>query len=1195
MTPEQALRVESAFHEALRRDPPERPALLDALCQDDAEVRAAVERLLAEDEGAGEDHFLTLPNVAPLSLEGLLRLPEGSAGLRCPRCQASIDRTSTSPEGGRQCARCGSTFRLADVPADSVESAAVLGRRVGRFELLSLLGSGAFGTVYRAHDPQLDRLVAVKVPRRGALLTRQEVDRFLREARSTAQLRHPGIVPMYEVGEDDGLPYLVSEFVDGATLTDRMASGELPPRETAELIARVADALEHAHRRGVVHRDVKPSNIMVRADGSPAVMDFGLAKRSAGEATVTLDGQVLGTPAFMSPEQARGEGHSVDGRSDVYALGAILYRLLTGELPFRGTVRMVLHQVLHEEPRPPRGLNDRVPRDLETICLKALAKEPSRRYAAASDLAADLSRWLAGEPIQARPVGRVEHLWRWCLREPRVAGLAASLVLVLLGAACASTWAAIWYYDQAERQGRLAASEAGARAVALAQKAEAEDHKHRAESRERLAIDAVRKFADAVVGNPDLRDREDLRSLRRGLIEGPLEFFKALRDELQASDDTDPESLGLLADAAHTHAHLTDELTDKGRALQAHQEALAIWTRLVERWPSNARYQAKLASLLADIGDLRRDMGRHELALDFHRRAAEVQERLTREDPTAPEPRSDLARILCKRGDVERALGQPGPARQSLERALAIVEKLTRERPDVASYQDQLAGCLANLGALQVATGSPGAAIRLCERALEIVGRLAEGGPTSHRYLHDLAMSHANLGGLKVRVGRPDEALASCRRAVSIMEGLASSHPTIVGFRRDLAATRGDLGRVLAATGDPEGAASKFRQALDALDQLRRDDPSNSTCTALAARLHHEIGRLHAARADHSAALPSLEESARLWELLATTQPSVPEHQGELARCFHEMGSILRDTGQHEAALVMCRRALGAWERLAREHPSDTVYPSGLAASHNQLGGIHHAMSQPEAAIRSCQEALAIWERLAREHPAVTKYQSGVAECHTNIGLVRAEMHQDEAALGSLREALAIQEALAREHETVAAYGHALGFTLSHMATIYVRQRSWEQAHERLLQALTIQRGRHRGEPRDAANRQLYVRALKDLVQVCTVLRRPEEAADAARELVSVVPRDAVTLYHAARVFCHCAYLAEQVGAVGSRDRGDATYHDEAMASLRAAIAVGWGDRAQAATSPDLAPLRGRPDFQELFLDPAFPTDPFVH
>ena len=275
-------------------------------------------------------------------------------------------------------------------------------------------------------------------PRAGNLATEDDRNRFLREARSVAQLRHEAIVPVHEVGEHEEVPYLVSDFVEGVTLADWLTAHRLPFPEIAQFVAEVADALQYAHDQGVIHRDVKPSNIMLDNKGKkPHLMDFGLAKRDVGEITMTRDGEVLGTPAYMSPEQARGEGHRVDGRSDGYSLGVILYELITGELPFRGNQRMLLNQVLHDEPKAPRKLNDCIPRDLETICLKAMAKEPAGRYATASELAADLKRWLRGEPILARPASRWERGWRWCRRNPWVATsvalLAASMLASMVG------------------------------------------------------------------------------------------------------------------------------------------------------------------------------------------------------------------------------------------------------------------------------------------------------------------------------------------------------------------------------------------------------------------------------------------------------------------------------------------------------------------------------------------------------------------------------------------------------------------------------------------------------------------------------------------------------------------------------------------------------------------------------------------
>ncbi len=336
-------------------------------------------------------------------------------------------------------------------------------RYFGDYELLEEIARGGMGVVYKARQANLNRVVALKMILAGQFAGEEDVQRFYTEAEAAASLDHPGIVPIFEIGEHAGQHYFSMGYIEGESLAQRVDDGPLPPQEAAELVKKICDAMAYAHERGVIHRDLKPANILIDSNGQPKVTDFGLAKKTEADSGLTGTGQILGTPAYMPPEQASGKT-DVGPLADVYSLGAILYCLITGRPPFQAASPMdTLLQVLDQEPVAPRIQNPQVPSDLDTICLKCLNKSPAKRYESAEALQVELQRFLDGEPIHARPVGALERGWRWCKRKPIVAGLiAAVILLVIIGSSASATLGvmAVNRADEAEENLQLARDEA---------------------------------------------------------------------------------------------------------------------------------------------------------------------------------------------------------------------------------------------------------------------------------------------------------------------------------------------------------------------------------------------------------------------------------------------------------------------------------------------------------------------------------------------------------------------------------------------------------------------------------------------------------------------------------------------------------------------------------------------------------------
>jgi serine/threonine-protein kinase len=732
------------------------------------------------------------------------------------------------------CGGAAATFRGNDPTPDSYPGSPAVPEAseavsVPGYEILGELGRGGMGVVYTARQVGLNRLVALKMIRDGALAGPEDLARFRAEAEAVARLKHPNIVQVYEVGSAAGRPYFSLELMEGGTLARKVSGQPLPPAEAARLLAELARAVHAAHECHIVHRDLKPGNVLLAADGTVKVSDFGLAKRLEGE-SLTQTGAVLGTPSYMAPEQARGKSKAreVGPAADVYALGAILYELLTGRPPFQGETPLdTLDQVVSVEPVPPRRLQPKVPRDLETICLKCLDKDPAKRYATASELAEDLRGFLGGEPIRARPVGRLGHFGRWCRRKPLVAGLLAALVLVFFG----GLGGVFWQWHQAE--GNLA---------------EANVQRDRARR-------VVKELADTNYVLADLLRTATRVDEAQRVLDRSVAINERLAREFPDVADYQvalAQSQNALAACYHGGGNLK-------RAEKTYRRAVVRLTTLVEKNGVRPKFTGPLATSLVNLGTLLQGSGREEQAKALFERAVPLLTELSRQFPGAPEYRLKLTAAYAGLARLNR---YGAGWEKVLRRAMTSLEDAVKRFPSHPELKEQLAACYHDLGLLLEPTPRRADSEKAYRTAVDLLEKLVERFPT-RPYRQNLAKSLTNLMRLLAGTGRHREAEGIARRALGVFEKLTDLHPTVAEYQSNLGLACYNLGFLVALRGQTRRANELFAKAVQHQQAALQSDPKNREYRERLYAHYFHLAKTRLALKDHAGAAQAAVEIRR--------------------------------------------------------------------------------------------------------------------------------------------------------------------------------------------------------------------------------------------------------------------------------------------------------------------------------------------
>lgn len=748
--------------------------------------------------------------------------------------------------------------------------------------IIEELGRGGMGVVYLAADLNLHRQVALKMMHQSSNVSVEHRRRFLTEARAAARLQHPNLVQIYDSGEFEGHPFLVFELVDGGTLAEKIRVQPLTDPEAAELLETLSRALQFAHDRHIIHRDLKPSNILLGSDGVARISDFGLAKRLDDDVTQTISGVVVGTPSYMAPEQAAGLSEASSPAVDVYSLGAILYELLTGEPVFKAASVMETLELLRtQSPVPPRRIRKSIPRDLETICLKCLQREPERRYISAQVLADEIGRFRRGESIIARPVSTVERAGRWCLRHPLPASLAAALIAVV----AISFVAIAQQRNEAVAQGRLAEENAAkyraerdsalaARADAVASAAEADTQKSIAEEHQAAAESRFEKaqapIQQLIRLGTELVRQPQMEAQGREALKKANEFRQALLEEKSEDPDVRLATATTLRKLAWTYL----EFGQFADAENAYQQTLELLQERNGEYAGNSTHKRRLLQAHSELATALTRQQKYESAAIHSRTSLDYAELMVQMRPESPSARNTLGNCLTNHASALYGTGKAEEGLNALTRAVDVLRKLYADQPNTSGARANLALVMSNLAGLRWST-DPEAAESLALEALELRRAEVSHAKAPREEVMYLIRSDLQLSEWYGSTERLDEAEALLSEAMEHGLSVRKAFPGFYGTREVYIDALSGAHILAVKQADNDRAVTLLKEMREEIESSLKEFPNDAALRRRDA-FHCHQWALHLAKTgEPSVAMELLMSSLRdLKELqLASSTP----------------------------------------------------------------------------------------------------------------------------------------------------------------------------------------------------------------------------------------------------------------------------------------------------------------------------------